>query len=490
MLISSLIILSACAGRNSPEHETTSELQNSTDPETSVSLPGSTDPEKSGASESAETNKNLLIRKNNSVVVETAGQKYYSCGGFIYHLTDDKNVELIGNKTEGYKPENNFSDPVLKNAFREIYNNFGVGDSCFFGVDSGKSDEKDIVCFTIDDNSCVKSNVLYTKDQFNNFIKSETKKTNETFYNPQFCISDMHYSDDGYVYFINKGIKGSYGTIKWDSATNRICRFAVDGSGLGFIGTETAQSIAVRDDYIYYINTGVYYTGGSVPYDLDNKKTGIYRIRTDGTDKKLLCKLEMEENNAMIPFVQPRDLHIIGDCLYFLIDSELKRIPVGGGEAETVADFDGGSVQSYCIDQQTSVVYSKSLTSDYLEKTISGIGKNEKIPSKRGIINSSDDKGFADIVNNYLYLNCLDYSYKNQDIKRLEKDEFTTDPENGNCLCRTFPSLRYNLKNNCYEQIFEIIQFRTRADADEFNDTVNYGLVESCHLEWRQINTN
>ena len=45
-------------------------------------------------------------------------------------------------------------------------------------------------------------------------------------------------------------------------------------------------------------------------------------------------------------------------------------------------------------------------------------------------------------------------------------------------------------ENNCYEQIFEIIQFRTRADADEFNDTVNYGLVESCHLEWRQINTN
>ena len=473
IFLSAMLLLSACSGQKTNE--------------TTLLSQGSDESEMSDTSQTISPTNTLSLKNNNSVVVETNGQKYYRYNGLIYHLIDDKNVELLSYKTEKNKLNSDYSDPVFKKYFGELYDQLYVGDNCLFGVDSEK---ENINCYTLDNNTIVKSSVLYTKDQFNEFISKESKNTEHP-YSPLECMFEVRSSDDGYVYFVNKGISPRIGAIQKDNALYRICRLAIDGSGLEFIGTDTARSIDVKDNYLYYINTGFHYTGGAISYEYESEKSGIYRIRTDGTDKKLLCKLNPVESPNIL--LQPRNLRVVGDYLYFLdSDNNIKRVSIEGGEIESVTAFNGShSLQSYCIDPEKSVVYCKETNNEHISKTSFGSQKSEYIFNSNYQYWStrSLNTGFADIDGNYLYI-CSDYlssSYLMSIMKTLKKDAFIDDSENENCLCREMPSFRCNLTDNSFEKVFEIIQFTSKADLEKFKETKNYDLIESTRFEWRKI---
>ncbi|AKA72290.1 cell wall-binding repeat-containing protein [Clostridium scatologenes] len=99
--------------------------------------------------------------------------------------------------------------------------------------------------------------------------------------------------------------------IKYDNTSVdnlKICKIKKDGTGKQAIGNERGMYLSVKDDWLYYA-------------DLDDGSK-IYKMRTDGSDKQLLC------GDSALNY-----MNVVGDWIYYCNSDEnnnLYRVKIDG----------------------------------------------------------------------------------------------------------------------------------------------------------------
>ena len=137
----------------------------------------------------------------------------------------------------------------------------------------------------------------------------------------------------------------------------RIVKLGKDGKTVEFVGDGSIRALefVVRDGWIYYVDNGFVYDG-EIRYDANN--IGLYKVKTDGSEKTLLWKdFSGKAEDAM---GNAQNLSLCGDHLYFLDiskgadSSPLCRIKLDGSGFETLSSH---SVYTYTIDPGSNTVY-------------------------------------------------------------------------------------------------------------------------------------
>ncbi len=509
MLISATMLISVCScqggGENKADTSPESGSGGHDTAQTSISDNSDSLKNTSGQDSVADAEHEAVkcTNDNNYVISESNGELYYRCNyNLLYHIIDDKNVELVTNNSGMESEYKDVSDPVLSKSFTGLDYSAAVGDNCFFSLQDGDNNSENYCCirrFDLENGKIVKSTDLFDRKKLLEFYKKEssdqnTEENNYMSLEPYFQIVNLTYGNDGFVYFINLGNTYDYKIRPADINNYRIGRFTEDGSSIEYIGKENACAMEVYNGYIYYYDNGykLKVTNGKPEKDYDYSRRGIYRMKTDGSEKEKLCSLKTEESDSV--YKCTHFMRIIDGYIYFLSADNiisLSRIPINGGEPEKITDifFGQNMVFSYCVDSDAQKVYFQDTFNGEIAVNKSDIGKDKpEVMIKKLACRDYFYQGFADKAGNYLYLNC----WKNDNIsmkmnKKLITDgEFTPDPENENCLIRPMPSRRYDLNTGKYEKIYEVLTFESKVRADEFLNSVDYSTVGKTTFEWRE----
>ena len=142
----------------------------------------------------------------------------------------------------------------------------------------------------------------------------------------------------------------------------RIFRISKSGDVIEFVGSEDVRtnSMIVHDGWVYYADNG--YTFDGKKYNYDNDRVGIYKMKTDGSEK---AKLTDDFSGLSGKYKDKPDhgcagaLTLWDDKLYYLNlengESPLWRMELDGSNKEKLTD---GSVSNYAIDyDHNSVIY-------------------------------------------------------------------------------------------------------------------------------------
>ena len=110
-------------------------------------------------------------------------------------------------------------------------------------------------------------------------------------------------------------------------------------------------------------------------------------------------------------------------------------------------------------------------------------GGNEKELFSSSYISSSQNKGFADIVGDYLYLG---NSYTDvSDGRLMLRKKYIVDPGNSCRVIRRLPDKRYNLKSNKLETLCEMVVFDSSSKAAEFIEKTDHTTDSKRYYEWK-----
>lgn len=141
----------------------------------------------------------------------------------------------------------------------------------------------------------------------------------------------------------------------------RLGKIAKDGSKIEFIGNEIASSYALKDGYIYYFDNGFTYDdGASNDYTIDYDRAGIYKMKTDGSDKQLLLGgLECPSDFPDTRNTLCSNLKIFDDYLYFIDHSasgksRVSRMKTDGTGLDYISN-DGA--YNYAVDTAANKLY-------------------------------------------------------------------------------------------------------------------------------------
>lgn len=234
----------------------------------------------------------------------------------------------------------------------------------------------DLYRFTIVDDQTVKREVWISREQLLNSCLSPDKEANRNITLSNFmAFGDSVYATMGF-------------DMEWMQSqvdlNGRIVRISKSGDKIELVGDESvrAAELVVRDGWIYYSDNGYRVEGDS--YQYLGTEIGLYKIKTDGSQKTLLRSGTSHPINYNYERGTAGDLALYEDYLYFLdLDNEsrLCRMKTDGSDYEQISQT-GAFV--YTMDTDTQVFYFKSGTfgANKLENkdvsTVSLIDKTEK----------------------------------------------------------------------------------------------------------------
>ena len=188
----------------------------------------------------------------------------------------------------------------------------------------------------------------------------------------------------------------------------RIARIGKDGKSIDFVGDDSvrAEEFVVNGGWIYYLDNGYKVDGGSFEYD--DGKVGIYKIKTDGTEKTLLRGGAVFDGSYVQKSADMASLSIYKDHLYFLDlnnGSRLCRIKTDGSGYEQLSTS-GACV--YTIDTQTDTLYFETGSLAAQNKEQRRICcMSEKDRAEKTVYDTSMTINLMDFSEGYLYY----YSY-------------------------------------------------------------------------------
>ncbi len=167
---------------------------------------------------------------------------------------------------------------------------------------------------------------------------------------------------DGYIYFITSHEMRNYEGRR--DSTSILARINTKTKDIELIDENIAPiSYVVSGKWIYFSESG--YNRDDNDYDLD--KAGIYKIRTNGTDKQKLLDLDIAKDAEYPAQYLYKDLSLYDGKLYFIDNSNPKkhrlcRVNTNGKEVEEISS---NSVTTYTIDAESNILYySKASTAE------------------------------------------------------------------------------------------------------------------------------
>lgn len=247
--------------------------------------------------------------------------------------------------------------------------------------------------------------------------------------------------DGEFIYF-------SYLTYSHNNPFNElsysIIRINKEGTVIERIGDEVASSLVVNDGWIYYYCNGYTYDEKKEnKYYIDLDKTGLYKIKTDGSGKQLLLSgFEINENDPRTEITFCDKINIFGEYVYFIDyskngKSRVCRMKTDGTDLKYLSKK---GVHNYTVNNQENMLY-------YSEGEF-GLADEDARPFHEVNINSGAEQKFN--VDNDSGTTSCDFSYYNNYLYFINKGTFGLSHLKENPgVC----GMRYDLKNDKSEKL-------------------------------------
>lgn len=389
---------------------------------------------------------NNYINSNSTekpAVIKNSYGEYYIGGTNTFLLNSDNSVSKVDVKSSSEEDNSNYH---IMDVYRSVYD----GES-FFAQDVSVRNE--LYKYTFSDNDTLEKEVWIDEQTLNNSVVVTEKQGSFNSYS-----GNMRYwqLDGEYIYFIYLPSMDYF--MEEQNIAYRLGKISKSGSSIEFIGNETASTYAVKDGWIYYYDNGYTYDNDYNRYSCDLSRAGIYKMKSNGSQKQLLLNnFETDENDIRIgrDLVYCDKINIVDDYIYFIDHSKngksrVSRMKTDGSEQEYVSDK---GAYSYTVDSENDKLYyatGKFGMTQIEAKTIYEVSIGKKTEVELFKYGSLGQPEFS-YYDNHLY-------FTNQDHYRPGTD--ASDP--GVC------GMRYDLNSKTMESLYGYIAHTNIYDENGF----------------------
>ena len=256
---------------------------------------------------------------------------------------------------------------------------------------------------------------------------ADSKKLKESYFSGAVC-SPVPYDDSIYFY-------SSQGYGKAAEPFGRIGKIDKTSGEIERVGDAdiTTYSFTICDGWIYYLDN-----------DMEKKgdKAGVYKMKTDGSEKTLLYRRELNGG------LESQSVLADGDYIYFIDNSfskakpSLNRIKKDGSGYELLAELDSSAAfTAFNFDGNTLYYVSKENGANRLNTL-----NTETLEKQENLVTDFAAAEYVDVIDGYLYT--AGYSLS-KTFKGASKTVSSTDPN--------YPdkySIRYKISENCKPEYF------------------------------------
>lgn len=398
----------------------------------SINTNGTTQSQSNGTDIQNQTNNILNGSENTSQksCIYTNNGKVYYFPKNTFLLNDDNTVSIptvnfISDKKSGTDSKN-----------REFY--IGNPDKC--AIDGNKiynqykDDGTHIYVYSINGDN-ITEKVLMDSDILENCL-------GEYYYLIVQRMTDL-YADSDYVYFKYDPERETF--YETQKENYRLGRFKKDGSSIEILD-EIASDIAIKDGWIYYYDNGYTYNEKATTnkkYSFDLSRAGIYKMKTDGSEKQLLLgnfKNYDEEKNSKYYLCD--GITIYNNYIYFQNFTD-------EGESKVYRmNLDGSDLKA--ITKEGS--YNYTVSGDTLYYSTGKRGENQTDPRSfiKVSLNDGNEEKLFNVFSSYLIFTVYDgYIYFNNVY-----DYYHSDIEQGSNTKPHCSGQRYNIIENKIENLY------------------------------------
>lgn len=453
LMVTSILLCLFC-GCNTNENEDISPLTDSIT-ETSDKKQNGEDSTINDTEEIEVVNSNTTEKQ--AVVSNEYGQ-YYIGGYSTFLLNNDDSVSIVN--LEASTNENDASYPTI-NINKSVYD----GESIY--AQNGDATDR-LYKYTFKDNDTLEQHVWIDENTLKNSVVV-TENPNKRY------TGNMQYwqLDGEYIYFIY--MPGPEYLSTEQNIAYRLGRITKDGSSIEFIENEIASTYAVKDEWIYYYDNGFTYDKNeSRGYYCNYDRTGIYKMKIDGSQKQLLLNdFETDEKDTRGNITYCDRMNIIDDYIYFIDyskngKSRVCRMKTDGSDREYISR---NGAYSYTVDIENNKLYYASGEfgmSQIESKTIYEVSISQNTETELFKYGTLGQPEFSYCCN-YLYFTTQSYYHPGNNSEKPE-------------VC----GMRYELAKKRMESLYGYVETKNIYGEDGFIDgkevTANYYWDEAAYF--------
>lgn len=381
------------------------------------------------------------------------GKPYYFSGHYMFLLNDNGTVTVPTiTWTSEEEPE------ARPYAATDIHECAFDGNNIY---QQYKSDCENIYMDDFSDTSNFTKNILINEKWLEIFLGEKY----------QCILSGMtdFQADGDYIYFRYEAPRENF--HKTLNENYRLGRFKKDGSSIELLN-DIANDFIVKDGWIYFYDNGYTYDKSNNKSDLDLSRAGIYKMKTDGSEKTLLLGELRSDYMDYAIYRICDNLKIYGDLIYFQKfdendDSKVYCMSLDGSNLKAVTKE---SAFNYTVSGDM-LFYStgKRLVSQIDPRSLKKVFLNDGSEEEMFKISGSYYLEFT-VYNNYLYFNDGGTRMYAKCIK-LGSDEKPS------CCGQ-----RYNLLENKMENIYGYQIAKIVLNNDGFE---TYSLIKGDTFYWK-----
>lgn len=385
----------------------------------------------------------------NEIMIKNKGNEYYLKAGIIINIGKDGELKAVGceatDSDSNYEYVDNIK-PVRLYADESVYTNDSI-----YSIEHSTNEDK-FFKYTFSDNKLLLN-------------KEDLGVSNGAFENEYYlkCLTDLK-TDGEYIYFLIKPTKDYFNASPKDIFF-KMGKVSLDGKNLELFNDTAISSYTINDGWIYYFDNG--YSASSDGYSFDCTKSGLYKMKTDGSERvRILDNFEQESDNYKLLYCYGlEDIKVCGDYIYFVNydkdddfngQGNVCRIKKDGSDYKEISKN-----KAYCItfnDEGNKLFYANN--EDGLESrkiyevSLDSLGE-------RKIFENSIGTPDIEYYNNYLYLSTDLFSFG----------------ENGS---KGLLGKRYDIANKKLEDIYGYY------NRNEIQDGIFQSVkMEGPYLEWK-----
>ncbi len=368
-----------------------------------------------GSSGSDNSNAAEMLDKSN-MFITSQSQLFWKTSYGVRYIC---NLDLV---TEEEKPQEEVLDVETSLTNKPVHNVF---------IDSNWGVEGDTVYGKYDDTDFLYKVTVTGQKTYSvtPWISAEAVNNSELFRDSSYShIRDLKcFQPDGEDVFCLVGLNREYQN-KHKEINYRIARADKAGKEIHFVGDENvrAANMVVYDGWIYYSDNG--YIGGGIQKEIDTSRVGLYKIRTDGSEKTRL----LEGGEALSSEIDYwfGNLSVYKNKLYFIDlrkGSKLCRMNFDGSGLEQLSK---GEADYFTVDEATDTLYYREST--YYNYSSQDNSENKAVSVYRVDLNTKEAKQLEQVQlrektmylcanKNYLYFGAYTHFARMYDnIKRMD----------------------------------------------------------------------
>lgn len=330
-----------------------------------------------------------VLSTGNDYVIQNNGIEYYLQGSLVIGIDKNNELKAVGCEVNEEEKQVNieYIDNIRPLCLSE-YNSVVVNNNIY------KIEYGNLYKYSFTDNNYkLDEEIIDISSNFDNEYDSRS-------------VSDLK-TDGKYIYFI---INPSMEYFQASSKGNyfKMGKMSLDGKDFELFDT-VALSYTISDGWIYYFNNG--YTANNDNYSFDYEQAGLYKMKTDGSERVELISGKINNYNCNV-FDNDNtitEIKVNGDYIYFVDYSErgegrVCRTKKDGSDYQVISD---NTAYSIAFDTKNHMYYSHGINGTanrkIYEVSLDNMGETKLFEEPLG-------SPYIDCYDNYLYLSYSTYS--------------------------------------------------------------------------------